>query len=264
MRLYKVIERLSHHDVKPSTRLPVLELKRLYNNIAQFDLGNTIQNLHKSEFDDLWYYGKELYAHGLWNLPYENVSFSQLCDNGHRVVVVGKGDPEKTTSEYIGYAFQGDHNGIYENGIYFEIKNSGTALDGQWLDPTVDGATEQYFRQEANNCWALVLVATGLLMAKGAEIRTTKEPVALNKKRIKKGKLPIKEIHEIIIRVGSNVMRADGTSSEPGSTKRMHWRRGHIRRLASGEITNVRPCLVGAISTETKAPSLPSYRIKAA
>jgi Protein of unknown function (DUF2786) len=32
-----------------------------------------------------------------------------------------------------------------------------------------------------------------------------------------------------------------GTHASP----RLHWRRGHIRRLPSGECTQVRPCLVG-------------------
>jgi hypothetical protein len=50
--------------------------------------------------------------------------------------------------------------------------------------------------------------------------------------------------------------------SEEGGTHaspRLHWRRGHVRRLANGKITNVRPTLVGVMKGEE--PKMPIYKI---
>jgi len=72
-------------------------------------------------------------------------------------------------------------------------------------------------------------------------------PAALQKKRIKKKKKPFYSFH--ILKINNN--DASTTSTRKGNTSgthaspRIHFRRGHIRRLPTGETTWVTSCLVG-------------------
>lgn len=72
-------------------------------------------------------------------------------------------------------------------------------------------------------------------------------PSSLNKKRIKQGKLPVftyKTLHVISgKRAGSHSYNTNSVEVLGGV--RLHFRRGHIRRLADGRITWVQQCMVG-------------------
>lgn len=65
----------------------------------------------------------------------------------------------------------------------------------------------------------------------------------LNKKRIKKGKQPFFDYKVLTIDTKANSSKQKGGLSN-GSTKRVHLRRGHIRRLADKTVW-VNPCVVG-------------------
>ena len=110
--------------------------------------------------------------------------------------------------------------------------------------------------------WTLCLVTT--LHAKGIEQRITPAPHKLNKHRVAAGKPAIGEVREVMINVGGKRYLPSG-EAERGShaSPRLHWRRGHIRRLPSGEITHVRPHLVGAAAGGA-VPAKKDYRVKAA
>ena len=67
----------------------------------------------------------------------------------------------------------------------------------------------------------------------------------INKKRIKKGKLPLFDWHTVTIdRSNSQRMPAGGTHASP----RLHDRRGHWRKHPSGRRVWVKPCKVGDAS----------------
>lgn len=72
-------------------------------------------------------------------------------------------------------------------------------------------------------------------------------PTALNKKRQKAGKLPLftyKTLHILSgERGGSHDPRAD--DAEAKRSPRLHFRRGHVRRIGDGRITWVQQCMVG-------------------
>lgn len=108
-----------------------------------------------------------------------------------------------------------------------------------------------------------IIGCLAMLNAKGIEQRVTPAPKNLNKRRVAAGKPPIGEIREIFVRVGGVSYRASG-EAEVGSHRspRLHWRRGHIRRLASGEMTHVRPCLVGERIADEE-PAKKTYRVLA-
>ncbi len=71
-------------------------------------------------------------------------------------------------------------------------------------------------------------------------------PVRLNKKRVKKGKLPLFSTHTLHFAPGSRSdseekFQLEGKRNPP----RVHLRRGHIRTCSSGKVVWVQPCAVG-------------------
>ena len=71
-----------------------------------------------------------------------------------------------------------------------------------------------------------------------------------NKKRVKKGKLPIYDTKILSIEVPVKTSRRQGYDKiEDRSSPRQHLRRGHIRRLSDGRNIWVNSCVVGSINT---------------
>lgn len=68
---------------------------------------------------------------------------------------------------------------------------------------------------------------------------------AMNDKRIRKGKLPLYEVKELVINVADKHGNLTVAGAGSYSPKRQHLRRGHIRRLEKGNIW-VNSCIVGS------------------
>lgn len=102
----------------------------------------------------------------------------------------------------------------------------------------------------------IYLTVTALLLSRDVHHRVEPAPVKLNKHRARKGKSPIPERHFITIRPGA-VHRAKGDGHGTHASPRTHWRRGHVRRLATGKITAVAPCIVNGADA-----ALPTYRVR--
>lgn len=85
----------------------------------------------------------------------------------------------------------------------------------------------------------------GCLGAAGVKLESVREPKFTNTLREKKGEAPVFGHNLVMIDMDQirmpGVTRAGGSHASP----RLHWRRGHIRRAASGKVSIVRPCLVG-------------------
>lgn len=89
-----------------------------------------------------------------------------------------------------------------------------------------------------------LLVAIGLLNTRGVDLPLTAAPKFMNAARKRKGKPPIFSFRTLVVdpsavRIPGGALGADRTAP------RLHWRRGHVRRLSGGRVTMVRPCLVG-------------------
>jgi hypothetical protein len=107
-------------------------------------------------------------------------------------------------------------------------------------------ALTKHARASLTRCAAFFLIALALIDARDVEIRNEIAPKKLNAAREKRGQLPLSD-HRIVFIPQSIIkrMRAEqGTHESP----RLHWRRGHIRTLPSGEKVKVRACLVGDAS----------------
>jgi hypothetical protein len=83
------------------------------------------------------------------------------------------------------------------------------------------------------------------LRCKNVYLRDNTPPEKLNKKRKQTGKVPFFSYKTLHLATGSKtVVRRD--ASEPDrNSPRLHFRRGHVRRLSSGELTWVSQCMVG-------------------
>lgn len=118
---------------------------------------------------------------------------------------------------------------------------------------SVDGATvdTEYCRHMHNMSEEAIAAVVGptangavafllALQCKGVGRELRKGPKLINRKRVAKGRPPIDDFWVLTISSGGS-----GEGSGGGTSPRMHWRRGHIRRLPSGALTWVRHCMVG-------------------
>lgn len=127
-------------------------------------------------------------------------------------------------------------------------------VDDVWND-LVQGGEEKLQRVAFDNmdrAFTWLLTALGLLStSNGIAQSLVKAPRFTNAQRAKKGKPPIYEHKVLTVSIGAvalpGVTRAGGQHASP----RMHWRRGHIRKLGTGKVIEVRPCIVGDPSRGT-------------
>lgn len=111
----------------------------------------------------------------------------------------------------------------------------------------------------AQLCGAWLFSALGVINSAGVDQTHIPAPRWLNAKREKKGKGPIYGFNWVTIDTSS--LKIPGVSLGGNhAPPRLHWRRGHVRRLRSGVITTVRPCLVGDV---TRGAVDKSYRVRA-
>jgi hypothetical protein len=99
-----------------------------------------------------------------------------------------------------------------------------------------------------------VMAMTMYLNTNGVISECTRAPVALNKSRIKKGKLPIPTTH--VVRIDPRILGAGGGSGDGHhASPRPHYRRGHIRRLDEGRTTWVKACIVAGSIQDARVPT---------
>jgi hypothetical protein len=114
----------------------------------------------------------------------------------------------------------------------------------QWYDDPDGLLTDREQTTLIGMAYQLPVSGLAALSSRGPEVRTQPAPAKLNRQRARRGKLPIFEYHIVDIpRWAREKAEAQGgTHASP----RLHWRRGHVRRLAAERKTLVRACLVGA------------------
>jgi len=86
----------------------------------------------------------------------------------------------------------------------------------------------------------------GILNSAGVEQKRITPDIAINKRRARRGKGPLKQHTVVYVSDHRAVHEVPRNSSH--ASPRWHMRRGHIRHLQAGETTWVRPCVVGSPS----------------
>lgn len=274
MRLHQMIEIIERAEragiVRPSAKMKEQvpgktssEILREWCDKPTFEFGD-VGVVDTSVGTSLVGYANELARNGMFHLPFEkmvisfnarNVAHVTICAEEHDGIIflsIFTVDSQKKFASHGKVCMRSDDNGILMQVVSCKVPGGYTdKVKGQIVN-----YTENIFPT-----WVIGLMA--MLEAKGVEQRLTPAPKKLNKRRTAAGKPPIGEVREIFIRVGGVSYRTSG-EAEIGSHRspRLHWRRGHVRRLPSGELTHVRPCLVGE-RVGGEEPPAKTYRVLA-
>lgn len=266
MRLHNVLEDIRAHLTDTSL---LGFIGRTYSSYVQFDFGN-LDSISDREREEFVKYALELNTEGALRLPYDSVAFSGITQLGMNdgvgnLLILAENTTDNSSIHFIVFAkFLSDRMTSIFTTIHLD-KMKGlrktvlrTPINLFTEEPVEGDVIVEYLRRVVNE----FLVMLVILNANGVEQRTIEAPVKLNKARVKRGKLPIQPLREIVIRVGDRVLRPSGEDANRShASPRCHWRRGHVRRLANGNLTHVRPCLVGQIGSET--PARRDYKVVA-
>ena len=102
-------------------------------------------------------------------------------------------------------------------------------------------------KRDAGITFRNVLYYMGVLSSRGPSARTIAPDPRVASKRLREGRSPWISYSLISIpQYAGAIGTRSGATVIGRQPPRQHWRRGHIRTLASGKLTAVCPCLVGA------------------
>jgi hypothetical protein len=91
-----------------------------------------------------------------------------------------------------------------------------------------------------------VMYFMGVLSSRGARAVRHEPPAKVAARRVKEGRSPWVSYHMIRLPREAPASKSEDESGASRTSPRLHWRRGHPRRLASGRIVPIPPILVGA------------------
>lgn len=273
MRLHQMIEFVAQaediDDIRtkedkewnPGKRLT--ETLREWCDCKTFEFGR-IESINRETGKSMLAYSNELGRHRLFRLPFQKMIISFEVSSVAGVTILAE---EKDDDFIVFSIFTALKNTAFTSHCWASARSDD---DGLFLKPygcvvsriVRDEKRTDIAKETQKNIptWTIGLLT--MLNAKGVEQRITPAPHKLNKHRTAAGKPAIGEVREILINVDGKRYLPSG-DAEKGShaSPRLHWRRGHIRRLPSGEITHVRPHLVGA-TLGGEEPAKKDYRVK--
>lgn len=218
-------------------------------------------------------FGSDLASNGLMKLPFTDVIFTfRNLNFGHRLDVNAHvlcsqrsgSDPELIGREgsidpdaiYTGVwlCMSGhDSKSPFEFGYNFDAFAQHHYVPGgkaEWQAATpeamqllIPGYSNKTRAPALTTALTLCEVAVALLASRGIRHDVDKAPDRVQARRAREGKPPLPERHTIIVPGTMPRASGDGTGGTHASP-RPHWRRGHVRRYASGTTTVVAPCIV--------------------
>jgi len=240
MNAHKLIENIEHSiEIEVNHRLKEYYIKAKETIMKSIKFEFDFLDNNRSYFFDNSFFIKKL----PFNLMYCEATI-KLQDIPVVVSIFIGIDIDDTDSEglIMGNFFVGNRiTDVYfrENGNGFEI---GYNFSSQRQNEIIDTGAESFYRDILN------LFSNIIHSLNGSNITTeTHQPSAkLNKKRLKRGKLPLFEYKTLVL-PGTHAPAQEhqgGTHASP----RWHVRRGHIRRLQNGNEIWVESCSVGSIN----------------
>jgi hypothetical protein len=182
-------------------------------------------------------FGGQLAASGIIFLPYFSTAFFAKANEFSILMLCTFHAGENGEKCGVGLnCFVADNDANIQN-IVFALSSEPGRLG---ISPVI--GIEHLFDTEFTGGIAGILYKwLGLLSSGMADISETYPPAAINKKREKNGRPPLIKHNVVTIKE-----RHFSDETKFGRTGvRLHWRRGHVRRIASGGLVIVRPHLVG-------------------
>lgn len=237
-----------------------------------FDFGHT-ENFSPELAENLASYANELFKHDLFTLPYNPVYYSWSKHNQKYGVFVIQEEDEPLNlkilfffAERNPFIFAGMGTIEYRHDVVnTDIKLGMADIDGtiSYLNKKIKFVSDDSEKFLYKTIAAHAVILTSLLQSTHTKTRKTEYSDKLNKKRAKRGLPAIMPYHTVYFEVGGKNYNTDGTEVGSGThaSPKMHWRRGHVRKLASGKLTHVRPCLVNAMGSDVHVPK-PKYELR--
>lgn len=109
------------------------------------------------------------------------------------------------------------------------------------------GSMPKYIKDVVLDCAQMTLSSIVCINTDSVKMTEELAPPRLNIARAKRRKVPLSDHTVVTIDISALSAAASGQGGTH-SSPRLHWRRGHIRRLPSGDLTEVRACLVGSLA----------------
>lgn len=207
-------------------------------------------------------FGRELFQHGIWRLPYRRCYFQltqpatgPLGHSIHRgLFAMHLGDEGPDLKLALTDVFL--DGGGYGHGTTLWFHRD--SLSGGWeLSNRASSEGERSYDAFVSRC---LVSSIALLSTKGITLDRTEVSPKLNAKREADGK---KRLHSYAtIRIDPEHITQRGHLGGSHASPAPHWRRGHVRKLSSGALAIVRPCVVNA--EINPSPPAPQYVVEAA
>jgi len=124
-----------------------------------------------------------------------------------------------------------------------QFSNYTAEFSNNWVKGIM-GGNEEAWKIHDQKRTDMLLGFVGLLRTDGLSAKAYIPDPKLQTSRIKSGKQPLYEHTEIFIARATDTLHESSRTSVY-TPKRLHWRRGHVRRIKKGNLVAVRPCLVG-------------------
>lgn len=236
--------------------------------VACFDFGN-LKDIDEKTWDSLYEYATDLIKNDMFRLPYSNVYYSYILDEPHGILLEQTKSREiemfivvaSKKSKYVGALIFGSAEFLENDNNYgkrFGIRHK-MLFQHPLVETLVDNADVAAIDESTRS----VLVLTSLLQSRHVKTREHALAPRQNAKRVKRGLLPIMPYHTVYFDVDGKSYNTDGSlRGGTHASPRMHWRRGHVRNMASGKLVHVRPHLVCAGVDEDVHVPKPQYQLR--
>lgn len=219
---------LSYEELTGSTG-PVVEFQ-----MPEYGVYGTLELYHSC---------REFFLAGLLPLPYDPVAFIIPIRNLTFKFLVTKDGSALIVTPFFRDSqreFKLWHNVVDINHLgqirFHPLSDSTVAqVDLKTKDPDLVAASVEAVGQ-------MVLVSMLVLCMPQFEHVEVERPPALQRARAKAGKAPCNRL--IQIRLKPELRAAYDSETHSGVKMRPHWRRGHLRRLETGRVVPVMPCMV--------------------
>jgi hypothetical protein len=230
-----------------------------------FDYGNSAPLLTHAEF------AQDMLGRGLFRLPFNTV-FATANVIPH-TAIIGRQHLDGSSLKRVSWFIVAPAR-IADMGEFMVPLMSGELIGDDLSDGIVNWRSlttqrhasrktgkpwdDETYQEGAEKAISFLLSSTTLLMSQDVETEIIPAPTKLNLQRQKKGRVEVGERRVVRIKKACRHAYTDAVERYK-SSPRMHWRRGHFRRVREDLIVPVAPCIIGG--NEAVRPIIKRYEV---